>query len=147
MTQLLYVLQFKGKASPANEAGTILKAATTASSCRVTTTVGPDGVTADLQPAGGGRASFQSEVRITGDTSFQERGTISIGESRLHFSTVGEGYLGGSPDPKVRHGSVIWRIDRGEGRFEGATGLITSNFVVTDQGEVTDNHFGFLYVT
>ena len=69
-----------------------------------------------------------------------------MGTSRLHFSTVGEGYLGGSLDPKVRQGSVIWRIDRGEGRFQGATGLITSNFVVTDQGEVTDNHFGVLFL-
>jgi hypothetical protein len=146
MTPIIYVLQFKGKADPANEAGTILKAMTTAPSCQITTTIGPDGVTANLQPADGGCASFESEVRITGDTSFQEKGTISLGKSRLLFSTVGEGYLGGSPDPKVRQGSVIWRIDRGEGRFQGATGLITSNFVVTDQGEVTDNHFGVLFL-
>jgi hypothetical protein len=147
MPQLLYVLQFKGKASPANEAGTTLKATTTARGCRVTTTIGADSVAADLQPADGPRASFESEVLITGATSFEEKGTISFGESRLHFSTVGEGYLGGSPDPKVRHGSVIWRIDRGEGRFQGATGLITSNFLVTDQGEVTDNHFGVLFLS
>jgi hypothetical protein len=147
MTPAIYVLQFKGKASPANEARTILKAMTTAPSCRITTTVGPDGVTADLQPADGDRASFESKVRITGDTTFEEQGTISMGKSRLHFSTVGQGYLGGSPDPNVRHGSVIWRIDWGEGRFQGTTGLITSNFVVTDQGEVTDNHFGVLFVS
>jgi hypothetical protein len=143
----MYVLQFKGKVSSANEAGTILKAMTTAPSCRITTTIDPDGVTADVRPADGGRASFESEVRITGDTSFQEQGTISMEKGRLHFSTVGQGYLGGSPDPKVRRGSVIWRIDRGEGRFLGATGLITSNFIVTDEGEVTDNHFGVLFLS
>ncbi len=60
MTQVTYVLQFKGKACPANEAGTILKAATTAPGCRITTTIGPDGITTDLQPADGGRASFES---------------------------------------------------------------------------------------
>jgi len=147
MTPIIYVLQFKGQAGPANEAGTILKAMTTAPSCQITTTVGPESVTANLRPADGGRTSFESEVRITGDTSFQEQGTISMGKSRLHFSTVGEGYLGGSPDPKVRHGAVIWRIDRGEGRFLGATGLITSNFIVTDEGEVTDNHFGVLFLS
>src|SRR5215813_15256063 len=135
MPPIIYVLQFKGKAGPANEAGTVLKATTTAPGCQITTTIGPDEVTADLQPAEGCRASFESEVRITGDTSFQEQGTISVGKSRLHFSTVGEGYLGGSPDPKLRHGSVIWRVDRGEGRFHGATGLITSNFFVSDHGE------------
>jgi hypothetical protein len=123
-----------------------LKATTTAPSCRITTTIGSEGITSDLQPADGGRASFESEVRITGDTSFQEQGTITMGTSRLHFSTVGEGYLGASPDPTVRHGSVIWRIDRGEGGFQGVTGLITSNFFVTDQGEVTDNHFAVLFL-
>lgn len=58
MTQFLYVLQFKGKARPANEAGTILKALTTAASCRVTTTIGPDGLATNLQPAGDGCASL-----------------------------------------------------------------------------------------
>src|SRR5262249_14150095 len=95
MTPILYVLQFKAKAGPANEAGTILKATTTAPSCQITTTIGSDGVTADFQPADGGRATFESEVRIIGDTRFQEQGTISFGKSRLHFSTVGEGHLGG----------------------------------------------------
>jgi hypothetical protein len=146
MTPISYVLQFKGTAGPTNEAGTILKATTTAPGCQITTTIGPDGVTAEYQPAPGERASFESEVRITGESSFQEQGTISMGKGRLHFSTVGEGYLGASSDPKVRHGSVIWRIERGEGPFQGATGLITSNFFVTDQGEVTDNHFGVLFL-
>jgi hypothetical protein len=99
MNPIIYGLQFKGKASPVNEAGTLLKASTTALSCAITTTVGPDGLTADLQPTQGGRASFESEVRITGDTTFEEQGTIFFGKGHLHFRTVGEGYRGASADP------------------------------------------------
>ena len=55
-------------------------------------------------------------------------------------------HLGGSADPKLKHGSVMWKIDRGEGQFSGATGLITSNFFVGEKGEVTDHHFGVLFV-
>lgn len=147
MGEVLYTLQFKGAAAPANDHGTILKAKTAAKSCDIKTTVASNGVTGSITPASGGEAHFESQVTITGDTSFQEKGTITFGDgNRIHFSTVGEGYLGPSPDAALKHGSVIWKVDRGEGRFEGASGLITSNFFVSDTGEVTDNHFGVLFV-
>jgi len=41
---------------------------------------------------------------------------------------------------------VTWKVDRGEGQFEGASGLITSNFTVSDTGEVVDHHCGVLFV-
>jgi hypothetical protein len=41
---------------------------------------------------------------------------------------------------------VPWHVDRGEGQFAGASGLITSNFFVSATGEVTDHHFGVLCV-
>jgi len=40
--------------------------------------------------------------------------------------------------------NIIWRIQNGQGQFEGATGLVTSNFTVGSKGEVTDNHFGVI---
>lgn len=148
MAQILYTMQFKGKAVPANTAGTVLKATTTARSCTITTAVGVDGVNGTLQPTNGGQAAFESEVTFTGETSFQESGTIAFGDAghRLHFSTVGQGYIGPSADPQLKHGSVIWKIERGEGQFAGATGLVTSNFFVSSEGEVTDNHFGVIFV-
>ena len=148
MTQLLYTVQFKGQAIPANDAGTVLKAATTASSCTITTIVGDAGVTSNLQPTSGGQASFESQVTFTGETSFQEVGSITFGDKghRLFFSTVGQGYIGPSADPQLKHGAVIWKVERGEGQFAGATGLVTSNFFVSATGEVTDNHFGVLFV-
>lgn len=146
--QILYTMQFKGRAVPVNEAGTVLKATTTAPSCAITTVVGANGVSGSLQPTSGGQASFESQVTFTGETTFQEEGSITFGDSphRLYFSTVGQGYIGASADPHLKHGSVMWKVERGEGQFTGATGLITSNFFVSSTGEVTDNHCGVLFV-
>lgn len=148
MKQLIYVLQFKGKAAPVDASGTVMKAATTAPSCTVTTVASPSGVDGKLEPAAGEPASFESEVTFTGQTSFQECGTIAFGSggNRLRFSTVGEGYIGPTGDAKLSHGSVIWRVEEGEGQLAGASGLITSNFTVSDTGEVIDNHFGVIFV-
>ena len=57
----------------------------------------------------------------------------------LRIVTACEGTLGPSAEPGVQHGSVIWRIEEGEGRFAGASGLITSNFtVLAESGEATE---------
>ena len=53
--QILYTMQFKGRAVPADDAGTVLKATTTAPSCTITTVVGANGVSGSLQPTGGKR--------------------------------------------------------------------------------------------
>jgi hypothetical protein len=148
MKQLIYVLQFRGSGSPADDTGTVLKASTKSGSCRFETSVGAEGIRGTFDCSGAESASFESEVRIGAGGRFQEDGTITFGDSRnrIHFSTVGEGHLGPSADPKLQHGTVMWRVDRGEGQFEDATGLITSNFTVSDQGEVVDNQFGVLFV-
>src|SRR5215831_4427841 len=57
------------------------------------------------------------------------------------FETVGIGHLGPSPIPGLQWGAVIWRITTGDGTFAGATGYITSNFTVSAEGEVVDNHY------
>ena len=116
--------------------------------CRLTTEIGDSGVSAALGTLPGGSAAFESEVVFAGETSFKESGTIAFGNgaNRLRFSTVGEGYLGPCPDANTKHGSVMWRVDGGEGRFDGASGLITSNFFVGEDGDVVDNHFGAIFV-
>ena len=99
-------------------------------------------------PAEGGLAFFESEVRIATPDSFTESGAITFGDGdhSLRFSTVGQGHLGPSADPKVMHGSVMWRVNGGEGQFADATGLITSNFTLSDTGDVVDHHFGVIWV-
>jgi hypothetical protein len=77
-----------------------------------------------------------------------ESGIIVFGEGthRLYFSTKGYGHLGPSAEDGLSAGAVIWQIDQGEGAFAGATGIITSNFTVSAQGEVVDNQFGMLFI-
>jgi hypothetical protein len=84
-------------------------------------------------------------VTFTGETSFQEVGTIAFGDGHvLRFSTVGSGHLASGADPARRHGAAVWRVEGGEGQFAGASGLITSNFVVGEDMAVTDHHLGVI---
>src|SRR5437763_566053 len=112
MKQLIYVMQFKGTAAPKSGVSGVIKASTHASSCTLSSVVASGGVTTTMTPADGGQASFESEVTLTGETSFHEAGTIRFGDSNhsLRFSTIGEGILGKSPDPRLQHGSVMWRV-------------------------------------
>jgi len=142
MRALVYAMRFTGQVTPVGIAGDVLEATTTGSGSTLTTTIGPDGLAADLETLPGGEATFASEVTFTGETRFQETGTIAFGDHRLRFSTVGSGYLAPGADPRRQQGAVVWRVESGEGQFAGATGLITSNFFVGDDGAVVDHHLG-----
>jgi hypothetical protein len=148
MPQIIYAMQFTGHAAPKDGSPNVLRAATTAPSCSLTSTSGPQGVMGALQRVAGEQAAFESEVTFSDDHTFEETGIIAFGQHghRLRFSTVGQGYLGASADPTLKHGTVMRRVDEGEGQFAGASGLITSNFFVSDTGEVTDHHFGVIFV-
>jgi hypothetical protein len=147
MRELIYAMCFTGQATPVGSAGSVLTAATTAPSSLLSSTVGPDGLTGGLSPAQGGTATFASEVTFTSESSFQEVGTITFGAGNVvRFSTVDSGHLGTSADPTRKHGAVMWQVNGGDGQFSGATGLITSNFFVGDDLEITDHHFGVLFL-
>jgi hypothetical protein len=147
MQQLIYAMRFMGQAEPVGEAGNVLKATTSAPSSTLTSTVGPNGLTGTLAPAPGEEATFASEVTFTGETSFLETGTIGFGDGHaLRFSTIGSGYLAPSVDRTRKHGTVMWRVEGGEGQFAGASGLITSNFFVDEELGVVDHHVGVLLV-
>lgn len=147
MKQIIYAMQFKGQGGP-TASPNVLKAATSSPSSTLNSVIGPEGLHGSVQAAAGGKASFESEVTITGETSFVESGTIRFGDGnhRLRFSTVGQGCLGDSPEPKLKSGAVMWRVEGGEGQFADASGYITSNFTMDEAGHVTDNQFGVIYV-
>lgn len=146
MAEILYALQFKGDAQPANDAGTVLKAATTAPSSTITTRIGDSGVQARIEATAGESARFESTVTMLDGGGFNEEGSISFGAGNtLRFTTVGRGTLVPSVDPKLSIGAVIWQIAGGAGQFKAASGYITSNFSVSDQGEVVDNQIGVIF--
>ena len=145
MREVLYAMRFSGQADPVGAVGNVLKAATSAPSSTLTSSVGPAGLTGALTPTPGEEATFASEVTFTGETSFLAIGTIEFGAGHvLRFSTVGSGYLAPSADPTRKHGAVMWRVEGGEGQFAEASGLITSNFFVDESLGVVDHHFGVL---
>ena len=93
----------------------------------------------------GESVTFESEVVMTGD-GFDEVGTITYaGRGSLKFKTVGTGHMAPSAVSGINHGSIMWSITEGDGEFSGATGLITSNFTFSDQGDVVDNEYVRIY--
>ncbi len=147
MKELVFALQFSGAAEPVPGSTTRLRAKTSASGQTLRSVLKPDGVQAAIEPAGGDKAVFESEVDIVGEGRFVESGTITYGlAGKVRFTTVGQGILGPAPREGVQRGAVIWEVVDGDGRFRGATGLITSNFTVGQSGEVQDNHFARLFL-
>ncbi len=140
--QILYALVFQGS-SAADSNGTVFRGSTSAPSTSVTTVVAPEGVLTTIQEFMGGRAALSSTIIESGPTSFLESGTIAFDRvGDLYFSTVGQGYIDGDPTGTML-GAVIWKVNGGTGIFASATGLITSNFTITND-QVTDHHWGVI---
>ncbi len=147
MREIIYAMRFTGQATPVGDVGGVFRTVTSSPGSVMTSTLGPAGLAGSLEALPGGEAAFEAEVTLSGESSFLESGAITFGEGhRLHFTTVGSGYLAPSPDPTRRQGAVSWRVEGGEGQFAGASGLITSNFFVGDDLTVTEHHFGVLFV-
>ena len=129
MAELVFTCELKGQAAPAGGNPSVLKANTSG-----------QGPQKEL-------VSFESDVVLAGGT-FQESGSIRYGNrGQVKFKTVGEGHLGPSPQPNLMSGAVIWTITEGDGEFKGAQGYITSNFTVSGEGAVVDNHYARIFTT
>lgn len=122
MKELVFNLELTGKAAPLENRENALQARLSGSSHL-------------------GDVVFESQVFLKGET-FDERGTIDFtGHGKLTFETVGAGCLTPSLLVGKQAGVVCWRIIKGEGEFTGATGYVTSNFVVSATGDVMDNQY------
>ena len=76
------------------------------------------------------RASYENHATFTSESTFAETGSIRYDDSELQITTLVDGTLGPSAQPDVLHGAALYRITGGSGRFDGASGLITSNFLL-----------------
>jgi hypothetical protein len=123
MRDVVFAMELRGRAAPVEGRDNALRARTAGR--------GPRGET----------VVFESQVVLSGET-FNETGSIDYsGRGKLAFETVGAGHLEPSPVTGLQWGAVVWRITEGEGEFGGATGYITSNFTVSTEGDVVDNHY------
>jgi hypothetical protein len=147
MREVVFALEFRGTAGAVPGSTTERRATSEATSQRLITVLAADGIEARIEPVGGERAILQSRVERFGDGSFVEDGTISYGRAgTVTFATVGRGTVAPSPITGWTRGAVVWTITRGDGVFAGAQGLITSNFTVSVDGDVVDNHVARLYL-
>jgi len=143
MKAISYDLEFKGQNAQVKEG--VFHVVSTAASSTFSTVVSSSGVREKDTATRGGKAYFESDVTITGEDTFQEKGRIKFGKSGKHgfsFSTVGAGSFKTGPDKGGMHGAVMWRITRGFGQFKGAKGYITSNFSVDSEGRLVDRQVG-----
>lgn len=148
MDRNVYTLRFNGVATRAGVDGTGLATLTTSCGWTTHTRIDADGPTVVHRPEAGDEATLESEVAFTGESVFQEAGTITFGSggNGLRFSTVGSGYLGRASADGSRHGAAIRRIEGGEGRFEDATGVMASVLVLTGSGDLMDHLVGLVLV-
>ena len=145
LSPIVYSLQFRGRITSLSSR--VLEQRASAPSQVLITTVDANGLAGDVQPGEGKEALLVSRLVLADDGSFDQSGTIEFGAGHvLAFRSVGAARLDRSPDPHLRHGAAVWEVEGGEGQFHGARGRITSNFVLSDTNELTDNHFGLIFV-
>lgn len=139
--ELVFALEFRGKAAPVPGVEGAREAHTTASTAGLTMYIGGDWLRTRLGASTGEAATLRARVRRFEDGTFVEEGRIAYGDvGTIVFDTIGRGWVGRRPGASAMFGAVVWRITHGEGSFAGAQGLITSNFSVTDDGFVVDHH-------
>jgi len=148
MTRFAYAMRLVGVARRIGSDGNVLRITTVASGEVFRCPAGLAGSDGSPQPVLSGEMTCEADLVLTGQAMFQQTGTIAFGTGghRLRFSTVGSGHLGPAPDADGRHGAVIWRVDGGEGRFAGASGIVACTFLLSDAGEITDHHLGVIFV-
>jgi hypothetical protein len=142
MRPITYSLQFRGQAIE-REGGLLRQGRSPG--CSLVTSLTSAGVEARFVWApDDDEALFESILAFTGAESFEEEGTMIFARGHV-LRARGRGRLSASPDPHLRQGTVVWEVAGGEGRFDGASGRITSNFFLSDTGELTENQLGVIF--
>jgi hypothetical protein len=108
-----------------------------------------EAVLEDGSEVGIDRASYENHAVFTGEATFSETGTIRYGDGddRLEIATHSDGTLGPCAEAGALHGAAVYRIAAGGGRFAGATGLITTNFLLWPAaGEFEERQVAVVFV-
>jgi hypothetical protein len=140
MQRITWIAELRGAAAP--PAGDPPETDPSSSSVTVSA------VDADGSDPGIAQISYTNHAVHTGETTFTETGVVTLGEDgdEVEVASAGEGTLGPSADPELLHGVVVYRINGGRGRFEGASGMITSNFLVDPRnGEIEERQTGIVF--
>ena len=142
MKPITFSLQFRGQVEQVEEG---LRKQARAPGCALVTRLTAEGPAARFVWASGDdEALLDSTLAFQDERRFEELGTIvfALGNS---LRIRGSGRLAPSADPDLRQGTVVWTIEGGDGHFEGATGLITSNFLLSATGDLTENQLAVVF--
>jgi hypothetical protein len=141
---ITYSLQFRGQVA---RSGAGLRKQASAPGCALVTSLTAEGPTGRfLWAPGDEEALLESTLEFSDDHRFDEAGVVrfSLGHT---LQIRGRGRLAASADDDLRQGTIVWTITGGEGHFEGATGLITSNFLLSATGDLTENQLAVVFMS
>ena len=112
------------------------------------TSISVDASAADGSDAAIRSIAYENHATFTGETTFTETGTITVGDDgELDIVSIGDGTLGPSADAELLHGTAMYRIVEGRGTLAGATGLITSNFLLRPaSGEFEERQVAIVFL-
>ncbi len=138
-----YALRFRGEAVRL-ESGRLWTEGRAAGGLFVPAT-GPDGAASRFAGFGGGEARCRRELELRDDGSFVATGEIDFGAGDS-LTLRAKGELVGTPEPRLRQGTAICDVTGGRGRLAGVTGSIASQFLLAEDGELTDHQLGLLFI-
>ena len=153
MRRILYNMEFKGRGEQQTGGENLWITKSFAPCVRFTTEIGAAGVDVRIEELAGPKAEFNSKVtahdggELGPGKKFREWGTVSFGGGNvLNFDTVGAGEFNPVGEDGLLQGGMVWVVEGGSGIFDGAKGIITSNFAVDAAGDVVDYHTGVIYL-
>lgn len=93
-----------------------------------------------------GEALLETRVTLLDGDEFELAGTVAFGGGRaLRFRSLGHGLMQPAGADGLRIASAMCEIDGGAGDLALASGRITSAFLVSDTGELTEHHVGLVF--
>src|SRR5438445_2087129 len=106
MREIVFALEFRGRAGPVAGSPTKRRAISAAPSQTLTTVLGADGVRTRVEEIAGERAVLESRVERFEDGTFVEDGTITYGRAgSVSFVTAGRGTV--APSRSEEHTSEL----------------------------------------
>lgn len=139
-TPVTYALQFRGQVESTGE---VTSAAARASSAMLVSVVDRDGPHGRFEDVGSGEAVFRVALDVAGpvegEVDFGGGTTLSLRAAERHPAEP-------SRRPHLSHGAALLEVVAGTGRLAGARGWVTSNYLLSDTGDLTDTHLGLLFV-
>jgi len=154
MRQINYNVVLQGRSTSPDQAASkdgshsIIHVTATAEHDAIRCLEGAQHVALVLQSSVRNALAFEAQITMDEDGVLQQTGRVRFGdgEHALTVSTAGQGRLVLSPDPTRRQGAMTLQIDGGSGLFAGATGMITSNFLLNDSGAYRDLHTAVIFL-